>query len=372
MSREQRVKPSVLVLIVSALSFAAPAAAQTAPAKVSPTPVTEQSASPPRSNADPEHVRDLLTRGTEALSANRNEEARSLLAEAYRLRRSYDVAAALGQAEIELAHYRDAAEHLDFAIREFPPGESRKLLKQLQDAFAGAKSHVATLRVSVNQPGCEVTLDGALVGTSPLSNDLFVEPGVHALGARVGTGSAVERSLGTTAGKEYAVELTLNPKAAALPPSAAAPNDTVTLTPRREASEVSPKTIALVGGGAVTVALLGLGIAERLRAADADEEAASVRSRLQSNCPAHGGSALCQELVDDVDRRNQANRLAIYSFIGAGVAGAATLSVWFLWDDSSRRDGRGPAKTKTARAKPLPLMVTLAPRHASLSFATSF
>ena len=185
-------KQSVMILIVSALSFAAPAAAQTPPSKAPASPATEPPTSTTRNNADPEHVRDLLTRGTEALSANRNDEARTLLAEAYRLRRSYDVAAALGQAELELGHHRDAAEHLDFAIREFPPGESRKLLKQLEDAFAGAKAHVATLRVSVNQPGCEVTLDGALVGTSPLTNELFVEPGVHALGARVGRALALD------------------------------------------------------------------------------------------------------------------------------------------------------------------------------------
>lgn len=369
MSREQLFQQSIRVLIgVSALAFASPAAAEPPNAKPS-----EAKRSSPHAPGDPEHVRDLLTRGTEALSANRNEEARSLLAEAYRLRRSYDVAAALGQAELELGYHRDAAEHLDFAIREFPPGESRKLLKQLEGAFATAKARVATLRVSVNQPGCEVTVDGALVGSSPLPNDLFVEPGVHALGARVGTGSAVERSLVTSAGKDYAVELTLNPKATAPPANHATPVDTVRLAPQPKPSEVSPKTIALIGGGAITAALLGLGIAERLRAADADEDATTLRSRLDGNCPPHGGSSLCQELVRDLGRRNQANRLAIFSFTGAGLAGAATLALWFFWDDSSRRDARGGSThAKTARAATLPFTLTLAPHDARLDFMTRF
>jgi tetratricopeptide (TPR) repeat protein len=152
MRREQALKQSISILtVLCALSLALRAGAQTPSAVSATSPTSVTSAREPAS--DPEHVRDLLTRGTEALSANRNQEARSLLTEAFRLRRSYDVAAALGQSELELGKHRDAAEHFEYAIREFPPGESRKLLKQLEDAFATAKAHVTTLHVSVNQPG---------------------------------------------------------------------------------------------------------------------------------------------------------------------------------------------------------------------------
>lgn len=318
-------------------------------------------------------MRDLLTRGTEALSANRNEEARSLLSEAYRLRRSYDVAAALGQAELELGKHRDAAEHLEFSIREFPPGESRKLLKQLQDALVTAKAHVATLRISVNQPSCEVTVDGALIGTSPLPGEVFLEPGQHTIGARVGVGSAVDRSVSVVAGKEYSVELTLNPRAANLASDANAEGnvDLQGLPPHERSSEVSPKTIVLVGAGAVTAVLLGLGIAERLRASDADEEARVVRDRLSGNCDPGAPSALCRELIDTLDRRNQANRLAIYSFIGAGVTGAATAAIWTLWKEPHRQSGRANSIEKASRARPR-FGVSLSPREAGVSFATSF
>ena len=313
--------------------------------------------------ADPEYVRDLLTRGTEALSANRNEEARSLLAQAFRLRRSYDVAAALGQAELELGKQRDAAEHLEFAIREFPPGESRKLLKQLEEAFSNAKAHVAALRIVVNQPGCEISVDGAAIGTSPLPSDVFVEPGQHTLGARTGSGDAVERTLATSAGKDYTVELNLNAKPGATAANGAVQN--VSVPARRDSSEVSPKTIALVGGGTITAVLLGLGIAERLRASDADDEARALRSNAPGNCSAQGGSALCRELVSDLDRRNAANQLAIYSFIGAGVAGAATAAIWFLWNE--------PRDSETAARRNVPRIgVSLLPRNASISLSSSF
>lgn len=360
--RARGAKAKSFLAMVAALSLAPVANAQnSAPAAAH----TGSGAAEPA--ADPEYVRDLLTRGTEALSASRNEEARSLLSQAYRLRRSYDVAAALGQAELELGRHRDASEHLEFAIREFPPGESRKLLKQLQDAFATAKSRVATLRILVNQPGCEVTVDGALIGTSPLPADVFVEPGQHTLGARLGTGDAVERALATSAGKDYTVELSLNPK-----PGAASATDanlgspqSVSVAPRHDSSEVSPKTIVLVGGSAITAVLLGLGIAERLRASDADDEAATLRSRMAGNCPGQGGGALCRELVSDLDRRNSANRLAVYSFVGAGVTGAATAAVWFLWDES--RDRETASRTNVPR-----IGVSLLPHDASISFTSSF
>jgi hypothetical protein len=128
---------------------------------------------------------------------------------------------------------------------------------------------------------------------------------------------------------------------------------------------VSPKTIALVGGGTITAVLLGLGIAERLRASDADDEAKALRSGAPSNCSLQGGSALCRELVSDLDRRNAANQLAIYSFIGAGVAGAATAAIWFLWNE--------PRDTETTARRNVPRIgVSLLPRNASISLSSSF
>ncbi|MGC4091496.1 MAG: PEGA domain-containing protein [Polyangiaceae bacterium] len=354
-------RQSISVLAaLGALSLAAPAAAQTSPA--------------PAASNDPERVRDLLTRGTEALSANRPEEARSLLSEAYGLRRSYDVAAALGQAELELGKHRDAAEHLDFSIREFPPGESRKLLKQLEDAFASARSRVATLRVSVNQPGCEVSVDGKPVGNSPLPSSLFVEPGQHTLGARVGAGSGVERVLSVAAGKEYPVELAMNPKAAATTPSEPSqPTEAPPPPAPAGSSDVSPKTIVLIGGGALTAVLLGVGVVERLRASSADDDAKDARAMLSGNCDPSDATPSCKQLIEHLDRRNSANRMAVTGFVGAGITAAATAAIWLLWDDTSSSPSASRLR-HTARTHALAprLSVSITPRDAGVSFATSF
>lgn len=349
---------------LGALSLAAPAAAQTA--QIAPATPAQKPGS------DPERVRDLLTRGTEALSANRHEEARSLLSEAFRLKRSYDVAAALGQSELELGKYRDSAEHFEYAIREFPPGESRKLLKQLESGFATSKARVAALHISVNQAGSEVSVDGAVVGTSPLPGDIFVEPGQHTLGARLGAGSAVERVVVVAAGKDYPVELQLTPKAAAPVSPADASASSVANVPPKNDSAVSAKTITLIGGGALTAVLLGVGIAERVRASNADNDAADLRDQLSGSCSPESADPVCQELIETLDRRNTANQIAIYTFAGAGLAAAATAAIWLLWEEprsTAKRSLLRPARRAFSSPK---VLVDVAPQRASVSIATTF
>src|SRR5688500_3293923 len=115
-----------------------------------------------------QRCRELFTQGFEAINASEFERARQLLTAALSDCPSYDVAGALGQAELELKRYRDAAEHFDYAISTFPPGESRELLAKTKEGLERAKKHVATLRVAVNQPGAEILIDDRRVGTSPL------------------------------------------------------------------------------------------------------------------------------------------------------------------------------------------------------------
>ena len=69
-------------------------------------------------------ARELFRQGAAAMKDGKFQDARKALLQVWTLRHSYDVAAVLGQAELELKAYRDAAEHLDAiadATRECPP-----------------------------------------------------------------------------------------------------------------------------------------------------------------------------------------------------------------------------------------------------------
>src|SRR4029078_1788111 len=88
------------------------------------TPCHAGSREPDSQTVDRAHARELLQQGIAAIESGSFESARQTLLEAWKLQRSYDVAGALGQAELELKRNRDAAEHLDYSIRDFPPSES--------------------------------------------------------------------------------------------------------------------------------------------------------------------------------------------------------------------------------------------------------
>jgi tetratricopeptide (TPR) repeat protein len=325
-----------------------------------------QPAAAPLSSSEANHVRDLLVRGTAALSADKPEEARTLLAEAYSIRRSYDVAAALGQAELELGRYRDAAEHLDYCLREFPPSESQKLLSLVQGGLATAKAKVATARISVNPADSELTVDGRSIGSALPAHDVFVEPGSHRIGAHHPNGNATEKLVTFSAGESYAISLELGklpPAAVALAPPPQPPSPTPTseeaATP---ASGVTTKTILLIGGTTITAALIGVGIVERLRGGDAGDAAQTLKDETHGNCTDASTDEKCLALASELDKRNSANQLAIYSFVGAGVTGAATVALWFLLPE--------PKKSAAINRQSVALSIT--PHAASISLTKHF
>src|SRR5882672_10503221 len=59
-------------------------------------------------------ARALYKSASEAFEASQYADARRLLLEAWELRQSYDVAASLGDTELKLGLFPEAAEHLSF------------------------------------------------------------------------------------------------------------------------------------------------------------------------------------------------------------------------------------------------------------------
>ena len=55
---------------------------------------------------------------------------------------------------------RAAAEHLSYAIREFPAGGRPGLRDALIKRLADVRRAVGALRIQVNKPGADVLIDG--------------------------------------------------------------------------------------------------------------------------------------------------------------------------------------------------------------------
>ncbi|MCA9599611.1 MAG: tetratricopeptide repeat protein, partial [Myxococcales bacterium] len=82
---------------------------------------------PGASAADDERAVQLFNQGRDAIVRNDFNKAYAALSEAWKLKQSYDIAALLGQSELQLGKYTAAAEHLSASLRAFPStGDARK------------------------------------------------------------------------------------------------------------------------------------------------------------------------------------------------------------------------------------------------------
>lgn len=334
-------------------------------------PAWAQGAPDSAKTSDTERARDLLGQGLRESAAGNYLTARSMLLDALKLSPSYDVAGALAQVELKLERYRDAAEHLALALRSFPPSESLKLKKQIEDALATAKQRVETVTVAVRPDGAEVRIDNASVGTAPLTGDVFLEPGDHTLEVRLSAHSSATRTIHAAAGHKQVVEIVLSQSESgttdpgtAQPSAGTAPNlPPPPLDTRSSQDGLQTKTLVLIGGGVLTVALTTVAIVEWRRGASAQDDADALRSRavseLGGNCQPGSSEPVCSELADAVDRRNSANRLVMPFAVGAAVAGVATVGVYFLL----------PGKQKSTVSQ---LRFFAAPQQASVLYRTSF
>jgi hypothetical protein len=309
-------RPSSVVVLSLLCLLSAPlhAAPDTPPGAPAPTDT--------EATADYARARALYRKASAAFETGHYTDARELLLRAWALRRSYDVAASLGDTELKLALFADAAEHLAFSLRTFPPLENEQALANVRQQLELARIEVAELRISVDEPGAEVRVDGRAVGTSPLADAVFVTPGSHTVDARKGGATATRTVMGEASkSSTLALELTATPQ------------------PSFPRDELGPRSVVpLIVGGAVVVAGLTAGVAFRLSADADDNHANGLRDRLgPGGCiGSAGASADCGALRHDVDASGRFQALSTTGFVIAGV-GLAVTPIWWLLSPRTKR-----------------------------------
>jgi tetratricopeptide (TPR) repeat protein len=113
------------------------------------------------------------------------DEAYVLYKAAWALRPNYKVAGNLGNCEYDLRRYRDAAEHLAFALRENPEQGIDATRAYFAERQADAKRYIATLQIDVDNAGsADVYVDSQYIGKAPLGHPIYVDPGTHFIHAR--------------------------------------------------------------------------------------------------------------------------------------------------------------------------------------------
>lgn len=297
---------------------------------------------------------------------------------AWSAKQHFTIAANLADVEYRLGKYGDAATHLRFFIAHLPAEYAAQRLSAEQ-RLGQCMSHLIAVRVKVNVPGAAVLLDGVELGRAPLTEELWLEPGVHSLEAESPGYLSARREFNAELGESREVFLVLMPprREARVQSRPVAPQTTVRPA---SSSGVSPRTWALVGGGALTAVALGAGVGYALSSGKAERRLQSERSAVESNghpalaathssCSASPNAEGCRALLSTRDERDDAQFASGVAFIGAGVMGSLTLATYLFWPiEGAKRD----ASEKSATGRLLRLRVSTAPKFIGVGWSGAF
>jgi hypothetical protein len=192
----------------------------------------------------------LYDEGMAAYGNNKMPQAHAAFLAAWALKHHWQIAASLGDSELQLGLFRDAAEHFAYFFRHAPAERRTAAGQRLYDT---ARAKVGSLTVTVDLPGADVAVDGNVIGKAPLEEPLFVEPGHHQIEARSGT-KVASAQVDVPAGASQTVPLALT-----------RPDPVLPVVERR------PLWPALAAGGVAIVALgvgTGLTVAANGKASD--------------------------------------------------------------------------------------------------------
>jgi len=292
---------------------------------------------------DASKAQALFDEGKKQYAAGKVQKAYDAYRGAWELRKSYDIAANLANAEKLLGKNRDAAEHYAYSLRTFPATGKPAQQKQLEAKLAEVRRELGALAVEVCVAGAEVRVDETPIGAAPLADEVFVEPGPHVVEARLaGYATATQNVLAGKGTETVKVVLTLvERKAARVGEGQAAGQGGHGATPGDgQAKSVDhgaglplgtagPNRGLLLGGGVLAAVGLGVGIGLTVAASGKTAEANGLLAKLeQGGIP---GACLrapadCQAVESVWQSRNVLSRAGVGSFIGAGVVAAATVS----------------------------------------------
>ena len=194
------------------------------------------------SAADVEEAKKHYARGVQLYNQKADAAARAELERAYALAPNWKVLYNLGLVQLQMNDFASALRSFEqyLAAGGKALGETRQ--REVVGRVALLREEVATIEVKVNAPDAEVLLDDMVVGTSPLSASLVVNPGHYKLGASRAGHSAESKAVNVAGGDHTVVELAIEepaPTIAPLPSAEAQPTPPPITTP----IEPAPQTI---------------------------------------------------------------------------------------------------------------------------------
>jgi hypothetical protein len=272
-------------------------------------------ASPARADEPPDQAETLLREGIALGKANDLPGARDKLRAAFDLKPSYDIAANLGFVEVKLGAWKDAATHLDYARRVFPPSAPPAIKDSIDKFLTEAKGHVGAIQLDTEAEAA-VLVDGAKIGLTPLESAVFLDPGPHQIRIEKPGFDPEQVVIDLKVGETRATKIQLKKSAASVPP--------VTQDER-------PLWPAFVLGG-VAAAGIGVGIGGVVAGLSATSDFDGVP------CPA-GPETCPQAGRDAVDERNTLIGVGSVGF-AVGAASLAAMVIYLAWPEDKADEPR--------------------------------
>lgn len=291
----------------------------------------EQKDSPPevargvRDAERAERAERLFERGTRAYEARQYEQAFRDLEQAYQLYPTFRTACGLGQIELHLERFRDAAEHLEFCISRLPAHGDQEVRSRIMNGLAEARRHVAVFVPQVSESGATVYVNSEAIGVTPLPSDVYVEPGRRRVTVKKSGYQLAAAELFFPAGGRRHVHFELQPlNRQVTPPSS--PDDDGSATP-------------LLVGTALTAATLAFGGAMVWTASDLEQDAAAAYAEaLDRDCRPSSPRDPCRLAREAIDRAAGRQSLATTALLVGGGIGLLTGVTYFLWRSAAGED----------------------------------
>ncbi|XXT22116.1 PEGA domain-containing protein [Sorangium sp. So ce429] len=295
------------------------------------------------SDAMSDKARKLYIEGVMAAEKDRWADAYASFVAAWALQKHYTIAGGMGTCELMLHRYRDAAEHLAIYVREIAKDASTTAEERAaaMETYVQARAKVGAVIVSVNVPGADVVVDGARVGTAPLEDPVFLEPGAHTITVQLAGYVPSEKKVEVAAGSEVRSDFELARPAVGGP-----------LRPEAETwqpPKTKPNVGVLVAGGSVAAAGVISGVvftlAANSKASDAREQWYVVDAidggAVDCAKPESGNPEVqCAKLRSQVEDRIFFSNVAFWSFVGGGAAALGTLGYYWVATSSSESEKR--------------------------------
>lgn len=274
----------------------------------------------------------LYDAALEHFRAGRYAEAHSGFSRVWSLEKKPRTAGNLGWTEMKLAMYAPAAEHLSYFLREqkgLDPEEREEVTRLLSQA----KARVGALRIHVAQPGARVSIDGRAIGTAPLSDEIYVDPGRRKVEALLGERKAtaeVEANAGGTA----TVHLDVAP--AVIPPAPSpTPPPPPPPSPRATGSGRALLPGLVVGGAGAAALLAGAG--SLIGYADRKSQSEKLHGeivRAGGKCIPGSAHPACPALLDATRTGDTLQHVGIGLLVTGGIVTALSAG-YLLWVKTS-------------------------------------